>query len=94
MPTLKHRLVAKRLTGKFRFARGNNDHIIFTLHHNGKYVLETKLSHESGNTDLGKNLVGAIAREMRLSGKQFRDAIQCQLSREDYLNVLAEKGLL
>ena len=94
MPSFKHRLIDKRLTSKFLFIVRNNNDIYYDLYHDGERVLETKLSHQSRNTDVNKSLVGSMAKQMGLSGKQFQDAMQCRLSRDDYMKVLAEKGLL
>lgn len=94
MPTNKHRIIERTLLSKFRFSREETDHSIFIFLYNGKRVLETKISHQSRNTDIPKGLVGKIARDLQLSGRKFQEAIQCSLSRDDYIRLLSEKGLL
>ena len=79
---------------KFRFYRDETDHSIFILLHNGRRVVDTKLSHGSRNKDLSKGLFSKIARDLQLTSGQFQQAIQCSLSRDDYISVLGEKGLL
>jgi hypothetical protein len=35
-----------------------------------------------------------IRQQMKLNEEQFQDLVDCPLSREDYLQILREKGLL
>lgn len=94
MPVYKHRKIERMLLSKLLFCRDETDHSIFVLFYNGRKVLDTKLSHQSRNTDIPKSLAGKIARDLELSGNQLREAVSCTLSRNDYIGVLCEKELL
>lgn len=57
--------------------------------HEGVVVVRTKRSH--GNKDLPEHL---IRQQLKLNEKQFSDLIDCPLSREGYVSILTEKGLI
>ncbi|HUI51254.1 MAG TPA: hypothetical protein VLX60_05685 [Terriglobales bacterium] len=57
--------------------------------HNGVVVVRTKRSH--GNKDLPEHL---IRQQLKLNERQFSDLIGCSLTREDYVAILTEKGLI
>ncbi len=57
--------------------------------HNGVVVVRTKRSH--GNKDLPEHL---IRQQLKLNERQFSDLIGCSLTRDDYVSILTEKGLI
>lgn len=46
--------------------------------------IRTRLSHQSGGNDVGDPLLGAMARQVRLSRREFDELIDCPLSRQEY----------
>jgi hypothetical protein len=46
--------------------------------------IRTRLSHQSGGSDIGDPLLGAMARQVRLSRRDFDQLIDCPLSRVEY----------
>ena len=57
--------------------------------HNGVVVVRTKRSH--GNKDLPENL---IRQQLKVNESQFSGLISCTVSRDDYIRILTEKGLI
>ena len=56
----------------------------------GQAIVRTRRSHKSG--DLPS--YNQIRRQLRLSEEQLRDAINCPLDRDGYLDILRERGIL
>jgi hypothetical protein len=46
--------------------------------------IRTRISHQSGGGDISDSLLGAMARQVRLSRRDFDQLIDCPLSREEY----------
>ena len=68
------------------------DHIRLEFYHKGKLILGTKLSHNG--QDLNDYLIKQMAVQCQLSKEEFKNLAQCPLSQENYLAILAEKGVL
>jgi len=82
MCTLKVRRVERTLTAKLGFERHDSHHRIYRLYMDGQLVARTFISH--GRRDLTDYHVGHMARQMRLSRREFLDAVECPLDREGY----------
>ncbi len=59
---------------------------------NGKKILRVHYSHGKG--EISEKVVNKIRGQLKLSQKDFKDLISCPMSREDYLRVLIEKGIV
>jgi hypothetical protein len=59
---------------------------------NDRIVLRTKRSHGAGKLD--GEIPHFIRKAMRLNQPQFREAVDCPLSREGYMAILASGGHL
>ena len=69
------------------------DHIYFSFFDNDEMVVYTKMSHGTG--DISKRLLSRILRyQIFLTREEFKAALQGQLSREDYIEILRNKGLI
>lgn len=55
----------------------------------GKIV--TYVSHGSGKT-ISNKLASYMAKQCRIKMSQFRDLVDCKMSEDDYINVLASSG--
>ena len=53
-------------------------------------AVRTRLS--QGNKECGSSLLGAMARQCRLSRSQFEELVDCPMSVEDYTNLLRSAG--
>jgi hypothetical protein len=62
------------------------------LYVDGKLILRTKRSMGSGKLD--GNIPHFIRQQMKLNEDQFARAVECPLTREEYLQILREKKVL
>jgi len=78
---------------KFEFTvDASGDHVRALFYVNDVLVLKTKRSHGSGKID--GNVRHFIRQQMKLNEAQFTLAIDCPLTRAEYLQILGAKGLL
>lgn len=69
------------------------DHKWFEFWHEGKLTrARTKFSH--GEKEIGDSLISLIARQLYLTGNQFKLFVQCDISYEQYAKILKEKGFI
>jgi hypothetical protein len=47
-----------------------------------------------GKKDYSADLLAKMKNQLHLSGKEFTDLIQCPLTREQYLRLLVERGVI
>ena len=80
--------IADKLVSKFGFTQDNRDHTYYVCALDGKTVAYTYVSH-GPNSTVSEKIAFRMMREMRLQTlRQFRDAIDCPLTREDYYDHL------
>jgi hypothetical protein len=73
------------------FRKKENDHTFFHLWVEGrKTPVYTKVSH--GEREIRDRLLGIMARQLKLSGKQFRELIECPLTAAEYIRLLRSGG--
>lgn len=70
----------------------SSDHKYLELFHNNKLVLHTKISHS--NEDIRKHLIKMMSFQCNLTKSEFIDLANCPLTKENYLEILENKGLL
>ena len=69
------------------------DHKYLEFFHNDKFVLHTKISH--GNKDIGNYLIKQMSFQCgELSKSELIDLANCPLTKEEYIKILEQKGLL
>jgi len=78
-----------KLENKLALKTRNSGDRLAWFEHNGLIVVRTKRSH--GNKDLPENL---IRQQLKVSESQFSGLISCSISRDDYVKILTEKGLI
>jgi hypothetical protein len=82
-------MVTRALTGKLGFLEDRSGpHPVFERRHAGLVVGVTHLSHGSGGRDVSEGVLSAMARELGVSGPEFRRAVGCQLSAAAFLALL------
>ncbi len=87
---LKARDVKKSLRAK-GFAEENRDHCYYFFVYDGKKSqINTKISHSE--TEIDDRNCSSMARQMKLSNPQFKDFVECCLTKEAYLAVLIQAG--
>jgi hypothetical protein len=91
MASLTVREVASSLERK-GFRRRDSHHAFFVYHttDNVKTSIRTKIS--QGERELRDKLIGAMARQCRLSKDDFKKLVECPLTREQYEAMLVEAG--
>ena len=78
-----------KLENKLALKTRNAGDRLAWFEHNGVVVVRTKRSH--GNKDLPENL---IRQQLKVNESQFSGLISCTISRDDYIHILTEKGLI
>jgi hypothetical protein len=85
MPTTT-RLLRHRLLHKFNFSHAEHrstDHEWYSLQLEGIPAIITKLSH--GEAEIGANLEGKIARQLRVRKEFMLEMLACTKSRDEYV---------
>ncbi len=91
MSTLKVRKVEKALTAKLDFQRRDSHHRIYRLYLDGRLVARTFISH--GQRELTDYHIAQMAKQMRLSRREFLDAVECPLDQEVYYTLVRQRLL-
>ncbi len=88
---LKTRLLKSSLQNKgFKAELGNHIFLCFETTNGNETNIWTKISH--GKSEYDDNLLALVAKQLKLSKKQLLDLVNCPLSREDYEDILKQKG--
>jgi hypothetical protein len=74
------------------FEEKNTHHKILEYSLDGKFILHTRISH-GANHDLSNYHVAQMAKQCKLSKKEFVDLVQCPLSKSDYEKKIRTLGL-
>lgn len=85
--------VERSLTNK-GFVAGGGDHNYFFYYSKSgkKTIIRTKTSH--GSREIDDNLLAQMAKQCKLSNKDFSLLVDCPLSREDYELRLVMQGVV
>ena len=78
------------------FRKQNRDHITFryiTLDGTETSIF-THCSHGASGKDIQDGVLGAMARQCKITLSQFKDLIDCPLSIEEYEKLLCQHGFL
>lgn len=83
----KQRDIATGLKSKGFNEDSSGHHIYYILldADGRKSTIKTKMSHQSGGAEISDNLIGKMARQVKLSTREFLNLVDCPLSREEYL---------
>lgn len=91
MSTLKTRHIREALNAKGFRESSERDHYYYFFYLNGKKSsVFTKISH--GETEVGKGLISAMAKQVRLNKSQFQNLVECSLSAKQYEDFLVSNG--
>jgi len=66
-------------------------HAFYLIEVDGKSYRATKFSH-SARGQISDDILGAIARQMRLKIKELRDFVDCAVTREQWMQLWRERG--
>ena len=68
------------------------DHKRIEFFYNEKFVLSTKISHNS--KDLDNYLIKQMSVQCHLDKNDFMDLAKCPMSKDEFIQILAQQGLL
>ena len=89
--SLERALVMANLPKKGFLEQDDRAHIFYHFYHDGKKThIRTQVSHGSKYKTLGFDLVGQMAKQCKLSTKNFRGLAECNVSHLDYIALLEE----
>ena len=77
---------------KFGFRTRESHHLLAWFEYDGKVVARTRRSRTPRSRDLPAH--HSIRQQMKLSQEEFRQAVRCELNRDDYVELLREKGVI
>ena len=78
------------LATKLKLKTRNSGDLLAWFEYKGKKITRTKRSKGSGDLPMQHS----IRQQLKLNEEQFRKAIGCTLTRQDYIDILRNKGLL
>lgn len=85
--------VQSNLPKKGFFEEDDRKHIFYQFFHEGKAThIRTHVSHGSKYRTLGDDLVSKMAKQCKITPKQFRELSECTLSQDDYIEILKSSG--
>ena len=91
--TYKRAAVESALTAKgFRRRKGDHKYFIYYTEEGKKTPVRTKTSHGKGSADIPNNLFSRMASQCKLRTEDFRDLVDCPLSRAKYEELLTSDG--
>ena len=93
MTVYKSRSVEAALKKK-GFVKVPGDHNFFILYNekNEKTCVFTKTSHNG--QDINDSLASRMQKQTHLNKQQFKDLIECPLTKEEYYKILREQGII
>lgn len=91
MPRPRRVVMAALERKGFSASEGDHTYYIYHTTDGRKTLAKTKVSH-SGK-DIADAILGMMARQCKVTVAQFRDLVDCPLSREEYQELLAAQGL-
>jgi hypothetical protein len=78
------------LADKLKLKTRNSRDLLAWFEYKGKIITRTRRSKGSGDLPMQHS----IRQQLKLNEGQFKEAIGCTLTRQDYINILRNKGLL
>jgi hypothetical protein len=88
---LDRRMVEASLVAKgFQKVEGDHSFFIYYDVNGKKSPVRTKMSHGTSSKQLSDNLISVMAKQCRLSSRDFKSLVNCPLSRLEYERKLTE----
>ena len=91
MPRPRKLVMAALERKGFQVSEGDHTYFIYHTADGRKTLAKTKVSH-SGK-DIADAVLGMMARQCKLTAPQFRNLVDCPLSRAAYEDILKMQGL-
>ncbi len=90
MPRKQDEVEKSLLNKGFQAGGGDHNYFLYYSRAGKKTIVRTKTSH--GSKEIGDNLLAQMAKQCRLSNKDFGLLVECPLSRDDYEAKLITAG--
>lgn len=78
------------LGAKLNLKTRDSRDLLAWFEYEGKIITRTRRSEGSGDLPMQHS----IRQQLKLNEKQFKEAVGCTLTRQDYIDILQAKGLL
>ncbi len=91
---LPRRTVERALKNKLGMTMDQRDHRVYKLYVADQFVAQTKVSRGSGHETLGRELVSAMAHDLNVPVRLFREIAGCTKGLDDLLQHLRDEGAL
>jgi hypothetical protein len=91
---LPRRNVERALSKKLGMVMDQRDHRVYKLHLEGRFIAQTKVSRGTGHDTVGRELIGAMAHDLNVPTRLFREITGCTKGLPEYLQHLRDKGAL
>lgn len=89
---MDYRELCSALTSKGEASEDRQgDHIFYFIEIDGREYRATKVSHNARGQISG-DLIGLISRQMRLTTKELRRFVGCEIGREQWLELWCQRG--
>lgn len=79
-----------RLVGKLGLVTRQGDHLFAWFEHDGRVIARTRRSEQRGDLPMQHS----IRQQLKLTEQQLAGILACHLGRDDYLQILRQRGLL
>ena len=93
MPRKARRVESALLAKGFRFRNSRHRKLYFYTVQGESTAVSTLLSH-GGDRDVNDRLLAQMARQCRLSRREFDRLIDCPMSQQEYEALLVERGIV
>lgn len=93
MPREREDVEAALLKKGFKY-KGGDHRFYFFEHKNQTTAIFTKVSHGSKYKTIDDSLLSKMARQVKLTNKQFKQLVDCPFKKKDYINHLKSLGLI
>jgi len=90
---LKHRDIQSALQRKgFEVEERHHRFFVYRFISGSRSVIRTKMSQGAGRQDIGDKLIASMAKQLRLSRKDFFRLVDCSMQQEEYEQKLIAQG--
>ena len=78
------------------YKQGSDHHRYVLVNPGGGYEISinTKISRGSKYKDYGPQLLDKMANQLKLTNRQLKKYLDCEISKENYYVILTEKGII
>lgn len=90
----RHKVAGALCSKGFLYLEKDHHRFIFHTSSGEKTKIFTKMSKGTSHKSISKNIFKLMAKQCYLSNAEFKDLLDCPLSREDYERLLKDRGVI